>query len=116
MTGRAVGYHQNSERVIVAIQIHLYYSLPIAGGLTLVPQTCARTGPEPGLVLCESSLEAFPIHISERQHLERIGVLDNRRHQAVLVKFNVCDVNLHLTTTPRSRKYFFTSPIVYSPK
>src|SRR5467141_2178673 len=101
---------------MVAIQTYRYDSLLITGGFALVPQTLARTGPEPGLMLCQSSFEDFLIHISERQHFERVGVLKNRRNQAALVELYFCHGNLHRTTTPRSRRYFFTSAIVYSPK
>src|SRR5258706_13368480 len=101
---------------MIAVHSHLHDSLLIAGGLALVPQTFAGTGPEPSLVLCQSSFQAFLIHIGERQYFERVRVLDNRGNQAALVKLYFCDRNLHLTTTPRSRRYFFTSAIVYSPK
>src|SRR5437867_8517946 len=104
MTGRAVRGDENRERIAIAIDENSHHALGVAGCLALVPQTRTRTRPEPDFFCIDSSFEALGIHVSERQHLERVGILNNRRNETSLIKFHFLDRNLHLTITPRSRK------------
>ena len=99
---RAIGQHQNAQRISIAINRYRNDALRVARGLTFVPELRARTRPKPCLAGLDGAAKTLFIHVRERQHLARLHILHNGRHQAVLVKSNF--IKIHLTVTPCARK------------
>src|SRR5689334_11157934 len=102
--------------ITVTIDLQIYNSLGVPRGLALVPELVTRTAPKPGLAAFDRSTETLAVHVSEHQHLHRLSVLNYCRNQSATIKFHCIECDIHLSKIPCSRRYCFTSLILYSPK
>src|SRR5262245_31967553 len=116
MAGRSERFDLNQNRVVVAIETHLDDLLKIPRRFTLVPKLLTASAPEMRLPLLERHSKRFLIHVCDRQHLARAGILEDGRNQSIGSELCFSENIVHRTITPRSRRYAFAWPIVTSRK
>lgn len=87
MTGGAVFFNRNDERVAVAVGCYADYVLIVAAGLALQPQLLPTATEEAGEPLFKRDNKTFPAHVRKGQHLLRTVIHDNGGDKAALVKF-----------------------------
>src|SRR5215470_11843036 len=117
VAGDAVLVNLDQERVAVAVGIHRLDVLDVARGLALPPGLAARAGPEVRDARRQGGLDGRAIHPGDHQELAGVGLLHDRRQQALRVEPELVERHgSHRTSTPRPRRYAFASAIVWVPK
>src|SRR5205807_2885915 len=102
MTSRALRRNADQQSISITIHRDFFHALRVAGSFAFVPELLTRTRPKPGLAGLQRALQAFVVHVGEREHAPRLSVLHDRGRQTLLVQLYLVDV--HRTTTPRSRR------------
>src|SRR5205085_6737681 len=109
---RRIDAHQH--RILIAVELHGLDPLRVAAGLALHPELIAAAAPEGRLASRERLVERLAVHPGEHQHLAGGGILHDRRHQAVLIEF---DVHVgHRIGNPRAAQVCLTFDILNVPK
>src|SRR5262245_52476306 len=116
MTRGTLWLDLDQNRVVIAIQADVHDLLRIAGRFPFVPKPFSASAPEPRFFSLEGALSRLLVHIGDRQNLTRPRVLNDGGDQPVRAELRSLKNVAHRTTTPRSRKYDFTSWIVTSRK
>ena len=75
MAGRPVGDGLHEQGVIVAVHSDAHEVEEIAAGLTLGPETVARTAPERHLLRQQRLVVSLFVHIAEHQHVLGIRLI-----------------------------------------
>src|SRR5687767_1857261 len=102
MTSWSSRIDKHHNRITITIKRYTHNALSITRRRALVPKFFSRSRPEPRFVSFQRALKALSIHVCERKDFASLRILNNRRYQALSVKFNLTEV--HLTSNPRSRK------------
>ena len=86
VTGGAVLVHADHQGVVVAVGGDVDDVLGVAGRLALAPEFLAGAAPEAGALFLDGDLQAFLVHIGQRQHLAAGPVHDDGGDEPLLVK------------------------------
>src|SRR5688572_2190985 len=87
MTGtRAVLFHLDPDRVLVAVDAHRDHALTIAGGFALAPEALARAAVVPGLAAVDGAAQRLLIHVRDHEHLAGASVGRPGAHKPVGVE------------------------------
>ena len=85
---RATWIDNYQERVPIAINRHRDYTLGVARRFAFMPQALARAAPKPGLAGLFHFIERLRVDISKHQNFRSHAVLNNRRHQSVVIELD----------------------------
>src|SRR5919202_6612009 len=86
MAGRPARLDSVEERVRVAVQLNLDYSLRVAARRALAPELGARAGVVVGLAAGERLLDGLSVGVRQHEHLARRRILGDDRHKTILVE------------------------------
>ncbi len=87
MTGSALLFDLNQERVAVAIEGDVFHVLRVAAGFALHPIFLARAAPEVGLAGFDGVFERGAVHPGHHEDAAVGVVLNNRGDEAFGVEF-----------------------------
>ena len=117
VTGHTLLVNLDQERVAVAVGVDRLHVLDVARRLTLPPGRAARAGPEVRDTARQGGLDGRAVHPGEHQELASVGLLDDRRQEALSIEAELVERHGSLrTSTPRPRRYALASAIVWVPK
>ena len=90
VAGRAARLDTEQQGVSIAIVAYFHDALGVARGGAFVPQLRPAAAPEMGLTRGDALFQGQLVHVGQHQHLVRLRVLDDGRHQAPVVPFDLC--------------------------
>src|SRR5580765_1538438 len=117
VAGHAFLVHLHQERVAVTVRVDRLDVLDVPGRLALPPGLAARARPKVGDAARQGGFNGGAVHPGDHQELAGVGLLHDRRQQALRVETKLVEGHGSLrTSTPRPRRYAFASAIVCVPK
>ena len=101
MAGRPLLVHCDDQSVPVTVCGDVHNMLDVAAGFAFAPEFLPGTGPEAGAAFLHADCQTLPIHISQCQYFLGAGVHHNGGDQAMVVEFQLIDIE-HIAIPPGS--------------
>jgi hypothetical protein len=82
-SGAANLFHLKENGIVVAIDKDVFHHLKVARLFALEPQSLAGAAIIMGLARFYGFVSGLFVHVSDHEHVARLVVLDNDRHEAI---------------------------------
>ena len=99
MAGGAVLFYHNGQRVLIAVRRDGDDVLIIAAGFALEPELMTGAAVKAGKPGFQRALQAFTVHVGQRQHFLADGVHDDGRDQTLFIKLEFFNVQHGISLT-----------------